>query len=116
MRAKEFITEDDKLKLDIGDSLRLFKVYPSMPANNAYLVYRFGVSMAARGQGDADSVTSQSAVVAPYTQEEDAIVAAAEAKTGHRGRQVGSTGVHEEGDVNKVSPVAKFKPTKRNNR
>lgn len=117
MRAKEFIREGvdgDGLNLDIGDSLRLLKVYPSMPANNAYLIYRFGMSMASRGQGEAISPTSQSAVVAPYTKEEDAIVTAAENKTGHKGHQLGSSGVQEESGINRVSPVAKFKANKRN--
>lgn len=116
MRAKEFIREqadDDGAIIGVKNSLRNLKAYPGMPANDAYQIYRFGLALATHGNAPAQGPTSQDAVIAAYSPEEDAIVSAAEKTTGKHGKSMASPGSMEQSDVNTVSPVAKFVPTKK---
>jgi hypothetical protein len=108
MRAKEFIIERELAKRS-SDVLVTTRAYPSMPAANAYVAYRFGMAMANHEIKDVTGPTDNWAVITMYTPEEEAIVAAAEKKTGHKGIQVADQGSHEPDSTNAVSPVSKPK-------
>jgi hypothetical protein len=52
MRAREFITEEQKLPPEQGDPLRQTFILPGLSSDQPYQIYRFGVAMA-RARSDA---------------------------------------------------------------
>lgn len=108
MRAKEFIVERELPKRS-SSVLPGSKIYPGMPSANPYEIYRFGMAMANHEIKDIDGPANNYAIVSTYAPEEEAIVKAAEAKTGHRGQVLSDKGSHEPASTDIVSPVAKPK-------
>ena len=111
MRAREFIVERSFPERKSA-TMQGTKVYPGMPSANPYEIYRFGMAMANHEMKDANGPTDNFAVISPYAKEEDAIVQAAERKTGQKGQLVADEKSHEPNSTNTVSPVAKPKKNK----
>lgn len=87
--------------------------YPSMPGNNPYQIYRFGLNMANHVNPDAEGPVSQFAMIVPYSEKEHEIIDPAERETGHKSKTLKSSPSKEHESVNVVSPVAKFTPIKK---
>ena len=120
MRARDFITEDEsgKVNTDIADTLPASFKLPGFPNQDAYMQYRFGVSMAAAKHNkatggpndfDPESAFGRDLTVVCYTPADEEAMDAGLALM-HRGGKVPiSTPVSEEPkDVVKVSPVKGF--------
>ena len=117
MRAKEFINEavtpiDDVYK----SSIKSATTFPAMGQANgsAYIGYRFGLALA----GAPEFPTKMAAtnwiggdpLLAPYSDEENAIIDAAARQVGGGARKTHSNNRSlETADVNKTSTVAKIK-------
>jgi hypothetical protein len=123
MRAKEFITEQNKLPDRITKPLPATWVIPELQNQNAYLQYRFSVALAgARAvrngdipRMDKDSVWGQNQTVSGYmdpTASEDIDFALGE--MGLQGKELVTTKDSEEtSDTGIVSPLKGFKGYKR---
>jgi hypothetical protein len=100
MRLKEIIQE----QLISRNSAPMvgMKEFPSMPGNDSYQAYRFGLLMA-NHQARAEGPTDQFTVILARNKEEENIIAQAERASGHKGRKVSTTDSHETQDVNKTS-------------
>ena len=109
MRAVEFIKEEKHSEHKSNAMVTAFH-YPSMPGNDTYQSYRFGVAMA--NHQAKNSPTNQDAVIAAYTPEDEDIIKAAEKATGHKGQPLTNRGSVESNGTNNVSPVAKPKRNK----
>jgi len=126
MRAKEFITESERISLsqEVARAIPGTYIIPELPNSDFYKQYRFGVALAgARGQiaRAADSIPAyRFAKETPWG--ENQIVSAymdpdigddidyALAEIGLRGKKLISTMTSEEStDVDKVSPIKGFK-------
>jgi hypothetical protein len=108
MRAKEFIIER-QLPQRRSDTLSTTFHFPTMPSNNAYLAYRFGLAMADHTLTHARGPADQHAVIVAYTPEEEEIIQAGTRQTGHKGRILANKGSEEPGGTYTLSPVAKPK-------
>lgn len=87
--------------------------YPSMPGNNPYQIYRFGLNMANHVNPDAEGPVSQFAMIVPYSHEEEEIIKPAEKETGNKSKILKKGNSKESSNVNTISPVAKFTPIKK---
>jgi hypothetical protein len=87
--------------------------YPTLPGNNPYAIYRFGLNMANHENPDAEGPVSHYAMVVPYSHEEEVIIRPAEKETGHKSVTVKKGDSKESTGVNTISPVAKFTPIKK---
>jgi len=120
MRAREFLPETRNTQGDVAsgydsrlsDPLTLTYVFPSMPANNPYRTYRFSMAVANHDAAPIVSPTSQMAIMAAYTEEENQKLQKAMEKTGDRGQKVGNKGSSEPKDTGRQSPVARVKPNR----
>jgi hypothetical protein len=107
MRAKEFIEESRGFSHRKSTTMSTTYEFPTMPGNNAYLAYRFGLSMANHKIKHKEGPVGQHAVIVAYTPEEDEIIGAGERATGHKKKLAADRGSNEPKDTNLVSPVAK---------
>lgn len=86
--------------------------YPSMTSANAYDIYRFSIAMADHTNPPKEGAISNHGLVVAYTEEEDAVIKAAERITGHKGKIAADRGSREPKSTNTVSPVAGKRPNK----
>jgi len=107
MRAKEFIEESQRFSHRKSTTMSTTYEFPTMPGNNAYLAYRFGLSMANHKIKHKEGPVGQHAVIVAYTPEEEEIIRAGERATGHKKKLAADRGSSEPNDTNLVSPVAK---------
>ena len=60
MRAREFITEQEKLPPELADPMNHVFVLPGVQSSDPYQIYRLGVAMArARSDAGTDGLTSK---------------------------------------------------------
>jgi hypothetical protein len=117
MRAKEFINEATKpMEPTYKASLKNASTFPAMNMNHgsSYLGYRFGLAMAGAPdfptKAEGENWIGGDPLLAPYSEEENAIIDAAAAQVGGGARKTHSNNRSlETADVNKVSTVAKIK-------
>jgi hypothetical protein len=121
MRAKEFISESGsgKVNTEIADTLPASFKLPGFPNQDAYMQYRFGVSMAAakhnKATGGPDEFNPESAfgrdlTVVCYTPADEEALDAGLALMNRGGKVAISTLKSEEPKTTeKVSPVKAFK-------
>jgi hypothetical protein len=100
MRASEFIREST-----FPDNV---KHYPSMPGNNSYKSYRFGMALAGASTY-RDTFSGQDSVTIAFTDADRNIVNAAEKATKVKGQ---SAPVSKKELTNNVSPVSSNKRNK----
>ena len=111
MRAKEFIFER-KLATRKGGPMKATYMFPTMPSADAYRAYRFGMAMADHTVTYPEGPTSNNAVIVAYTPEEEEIIKAGTAQTGHKGVLVADKESYEPKGTNVASTVAKPKRNK----
>lgn len=123
MRAKEFIIEstEGKLKPDQAAALPATYVIPELPNQDPYLQYRFGVAMAgAKGKAqrqkdgvgsmDKESAFGENEIVVSYGHDAGEYIDDALKTMGLKGKKrITSPSSVETEDVNKTSPLNKFK-------
>lgn len=120
MRAKEFINEDTKQMDDKHKAaIKNATTFPDMNMNSGsqYLGYRFGIALAGAPEFptkiEADNWIGGDPLLAPYSDEENAMIDAAAAQVGGGKRQTWSNNRSlETADVNKTSIVSKPKRNK----
>jgi hypothetical protein len=124
MRAREFITEEQRLPPEQADPLRQTYVIPGLSSDQPYQIYRFGMALArARSNAVKDTVNP---FILPWNQEEvfgnHAMVAGIDSnvdpiidqalqmtKTPGGKKLVGTAKSHEPPGIDTVSPVRAFK-------
>jgi hypothetical protein len=107
MRAKEFINEAARgFTQRKSDTMVATYAFPTMPSNNPYLAYRFGLAMANHDIKYEAGPVDEYAVISAYTQGEEEIIEKAVKKTGHRRVTVADPGSKEPDSTNKQSPVS----------
>ena len=116
MRAKEFINEETKpMEPSFKASIRNASTFPKMNGSgSAYVSYRFGLALAGAPEfptkAEGENWIGGDPLLAPYSEEENAIIDAAAAQVGGGKRQTHSNNRSlETADVNKTSTVAKIK-------
>ena len=120
MRAKEFVTETVKPIDDVyKSSIKSATTFPAMNQahGSAYLGYRFGLALAGAPnfptKMDAENWIGGDPLLAPYSDEENAIIDAAAAQVGGGVRKTHSNNRSlETADVNKTSIVVTPKRNK----
>jgi hypothetical protein len=121
MRAKEFITEQEREVSGEGyHQLPLPSIQVIPAADRYYYMYRFGVAMSRapdvnNTMNPLGDIMNQ-LTLAPYSKEEQVIIDKAKKLMGYDSKVVSSKGTKEEDGHNAVSPVAKFVPTRRPSR
>ena len=123
MRAREFITEEQKLPPEQADPMRQTFIIPGLTSDEPYQIYRFGVALArARSNAGKDSVNP---FILPWNQEEvfgnHAVIAGENSdvdtvidqalkmtKTPGGKKLVGTAHCHEPPGIDTVSPVKPF--------
>jgi len=124
MRAREFITEEQRLPPEQADPMRQTFIIPGLTSDEPYQIYRFGMAMArARSNAIKDTVNP---FILPWNQEEvfgnHAMVAGIDSnvdpiidqalqmtKTPGGKKLVGTAKSHEPPGIDTVSPVRAFK-------
>ena len=116
MRAKEFINEETKpMEPSFKASIRNASTFPKMNiSGSSYVSYRFGLAMAGAPdfptKAEGENWIGGDPLLAPYSEEENAIIDAAAAQVGGGARKTHSNNRSlETADVNKTSTVAKIK-------
>ena len=124
MRAREFITEEQKLPPEQGDPLRQTFILPGLSSDAPYQIYRFGVAMArARSNAGTDDlnpyilpwnkqeVFGNHALVAGFNKTVDPVIDQALQMTGTPGGKqlIGDAHSHEPPGIDTTSPVQAFK-------
>jgi hypothetical protein len=128
MRAKEFISEQtEKYDREYAAYHKDWEprevpgayIIPDA-SDNFYKIYRYGILMARAPEPQPDAFDDQTSIgdkliIAPYDKKTgEEIIAAASAASGHAAVKSHTyTNKDESQFVNRVSPVAKFVPTKR---
>lgn len=124
MRAREFITEEQKLPPEQADPMRQTFILPGLSSDQPYQIYRFGMAMA-RARSNAvkddlnpfilpwnkEEVFGNHAVVAGINKNVDPIIdqALQMTKTPGGKKLVGTAKSHEPPGIDTVSPVVAFK-------
>jgi len=123
MRAREFITEEQRLPPEQADPMRQTFIIPGLTSDEPYQIYRFGMAMArARSNAVKDSVNpfilpwneqevfGNHAVVAGIDNNVDPIIDQALQMTNTPGGKtlVGTAHSHEPPGIDTVSPVKPF--------
>jgi hypothetical protein len=119
MRAKEFITEQER---DVSGEdyfplpMPTAAIVPGA-SQNFYHMYRFGIAMAKAPSEtvnleDETKVADKLAIL-PYTREDMEIINKAGKEMKAPAKFISNKGTKEENGGNIQSPVAKFKPTRR---
>jgi len=124
MRAREFITEEQRLSPEQADPMRQTFIIPGLTSDAPYEIYRFGVAMArARSDAVKDSVNpyilpwneeevfGNHAVVAGENSDVDTVIDQALKMTNIAGgkKLVGTAQSHEPPGIDTISPVQAFK-------
>jgi hypothetical protein len=124
MRAREFITEEQRLPPEQADPMRQTFIIPGLTSDEPYQIYRFGMAMArARSNAVKDSVNpfilpwnqqevfGNHAVVAGIDNNMDPIIDQALQMTNTPGGKtlVGTAHSHEPPGIDTTSPVTAFK-------
>ena len=129
MRAKEFIFEQEDYEKDFAADHKDWEhrevpgayIIPDA-STNFYQMYRYGILMARSPEPQPDAFDDQSSfadkmIIAPYSDGDIAAMQGASKASGHAAiKSHRYTNKDENPDVNRVSPIAKFVPTKRPNR
>jgi hypothetical protein len=122
MRAKEFITEQER---DVSGEAYFPLPNPTAvivpdASQNFYHMYRFGIAMSKAPENnvnmDDHTNIADKLEIVPYTPEEMEIVKKAGKTIGATPKFISTKGTKEEDGHNAVSPVAKFVPTRRPSR
>ena len=123
MRAREFITEQEKLPPELADPMNHVFVLPGVQASDPYQMYRLSVAMArARSDTGTDGLTDklpawsaespfgEEGVVAGFDASVEPIIDQALAMAGLPGKkvQISSPNSLEPASVNHTSPVKPF--------
>ena len=124
MRAREFITEEQKLPPEQADPMRQTFIIPGLSSDQPYQIYRFGMAMA-RARSNAvkddlnpfilpwnkEEVFGNHAMVAGINKNVDPIIDQALQMTNTPGgkKLVGTAQSHEPPGVDTTSPVKAFK-------
>ena len=124
MRAREFITEEQRLPPEQADPMRQTFIIPGLTSDAPYEIYRFGVAMArARSNAVKNSINPY---ILPWNQEEvfgnHAVVAGIDSNvdpiidqalhminTPGGKKLVGTAKSHEPPGIDTISPVRAFK-------
>ena len=128
MRAKEFLSEQEDYEKDFAADHKDWEareipgafIIPDA-SQNFYRMYRYGILMARSPEPQPDAYDDQTAlgdklIIAPYSEGDIAAMQGASKASGHAASKAHSyTNTREHPDVNQVSPVAKFTPTRRPN-
>jgi hypothetical protein len=124
MRAREFITEEQRLPPEQADPMRQTFIIPGLTSDEPYAIYRFGMAMArARSNAVKDSVNpfilpwnqqevfGNHAVVAGIDNNVDPIIDQALQMTNTPGGKtlIGTAHSHEPPGIDSTSPVTAFK-------
>ena len=119
MRAKEFITEQER---DVSGEKYFSLPNPTAAivpdaSQNFYHMYRFGIAMS-KAPDENVNLDNQTNIadkleIVPYAKEEMEIVKRAGKTIGAMPKFISNKGTKEENGGNFVSPVAKFVPTRR---
>ena len=118
MRAREFINENVHVRLDVNDpSLTNAMVFPEL--DKYYQFYRMSLDLAQLGaDGKVENPRSSEPVnddpaAFAYTEHEAKMLKTVAKMRGYKTKNTSIGKSKEFSDTNTVSPVAKFKPTKR---
>lgn len=108
MRIRDIFEDKSGIHNDNASTLPSTVKYPQM--DNAYELYRFGVSMAGQpGIPTPTSTIGDVPVLVPYSKGDEDIIRATEKLHGVRGKAINSKGSSEPTGTNTVSPTAKPK-------
>ena len=123
MRAREFITEQEKLPPELADPMNHVFVLPGVQSSDPYQIYRLGVAMArARSDAGTDGITDklpawsaqaafgEDAVIAGFDDGVETVIDQALSMAGLPAKkiQISSPNSIEPASVNHVSPVKGF--------
>jgi hypothetical protein len=123
MRAREFITEQEKLPPEQADPMNHVFVLPGVQSSDPYQIYRLGVAMArARSDAGTDGLTDklpawsaeaafgEDAVIAGFDASVEPIIDQALSMAGLPAKkiQISSPNSLEPASVNHTSPVKQF--------
>jgi hypothetical protein len=123
MRAREFLTEQEKLPPELADPMNHVFVLPGVQSSDPYQIYRLGVAMArARSDAGTDGITNklpawsaeaafgEDAVIAGFNASVEPIIDHALKMIGMPVKkiQVSSPNSLEPASVNHTSPVKAF--------
>ena len=128
MRAREFIFEETEAEHEQGRAgehpdyeqrgMAGAFIIPSA-SMNYYQMYRYGIMMARAPDPQPDAFDDQTSlgdrmIVMPYDEGSMETMLAASKATGKPAKSISKYNHHDENpEVNRVSPIAKFKPTRR---
>jgi hypothetical protein len=128
MRAKEFIIEQKDYVKDFSADHKDWEAREVAGAfiipdasQNYYRMYRYGILMARSPEPQPDAYDDQTAlgdklIIAPYSDGDIATMQGASKASGHRAIKSHTySNKSENKDVNQISPVAKYVPTRRPN-
>jgi len=124
MRAREFITEQEKLPPELADPMNHVFVLPGVQSSDPYQIYRLGVAMArARSDAGTDGITDklpawsaqaafgEDAVIAGFDDGVETVIDQALSMAGLPAKkiQISTPNSLEPASVNHTSPVRPFK-------
>jgi hypothetical protein len=124
MRAREFITEQEKLPPELADPMNHVFVLPGVQSSDPYQIYRLGVAMArARSDAGTDGLTDrlpawsaeaafgEDAVIAGFDDGVETVIDRALSMAGLPAKkiQISTPNSLEPASVNHTSPVRPFK-------
>jgi len=124
MRAREFITEQEKLPPELADPMNHVFVLHGVQSSDPYQIYRLGVAMArARSDAGTDGITDklpawsaqaafgEDAVIAGFDDGVETVIDQALSMAGLPAKkiQISSPNSLEPASVNHTSPVRPFK-------
>jgi len=124
MRAREFITEQEKLPPELADPMNHVFVLPGVQSSDPYQIYRLGVAMVrARSDAGTDGITDklpawsaqaafgEDAVIAGFDDGVETVIDQALSMAGLPAKkiQISSPNSLEPASVNHTSPVRPFK-------
>jgi hypothetical protein len=124
MRAREFITEQEKLPPELADPMNHVFVLPGVQSSDPYQIYRLGVAMArARSDAGTDGLTDklpawsaeaafgEDAVIAGFDASVEPVIDQALSMAGLPAKkiQISTPNSLEPALVNHTSPVKPFK-------
>ncbi len=115
MRAKEFITEADRLRRSAEAAIPDAHLYPALDNSSPYASYRYGVALAVSPNEtmDRNGPTQSKMVTLAYTEGDAEIITKANKIMGVKGKALTSKKSQESSTVDKNgSPVAKIKRNK----
>lgn len=115
MRAKEFITETEKLRRSAQSAIPDANFYPALDNSSPYASYRYGIALAGSPDEtmDRNGPTQSKMVTLAYTEGDAEIINKANKIMGVKGKTLTSKKSQESPTVDSQSgPVAKIKRNK----